>query len=124
MFNGGREPAIIIADRRRSTSTGFKRHSSNPALSANAAFNITKATATITLSSFAQTYSGDPKVITAFTTPNAILLSAAYSQKGVPVAVPISVGSYDVLVTITDPNYSGTKSGVMVISSAVAWRRC
>jgi hypothetical protein len=74
---------------------------------------VAQATATITLGNLSATYDGTPKSATATTSPAGLSVSLTYNPNP-----PTNVGSYDVEAAITDPNYTGTASGTLVISSA------
>jgi probable HAF family extracellular repeat protein len=82
-------------------------------------FNIAKATATITLSNLTHTYDGNPKFATAATSPAGLNVVITYSQGGFPISAPTNVGSYDVLATINEANYQGTKTDTLVINSKI-----
>jgi hypothetical protein len=88
------------------------------------AFDVAGANANIALSNLAFTYDGTAKAVTVTTNPAGLSVTLTYSQNGVGVAAPTSVGSYDVTATITDPNYQGSTTGVLVINKAtpvVTW---
>ncbi len=87
--------------------------------SANGTLVIAKKAATITLTSLAHTYDGTVKSADATTTPANLNVSFTYSQNGSP-ATPKDAGSYAVVGTINDTNYSGTANGTLVISKANA----
>jgi hypothetical protein len=76
---------------------------------------ITKATAAITLSNLLQTYDGKPKFAGATTDPAGLKVSISYSQNGKAVSKPTNPGSYDVLATVSDANYTGSQTDVLVI---------
>ncbi|MBK7317277.1 MBG domain-containing protein [Candidatus Villigracilis affinis] len=78
---------------------------------------ISKATATVTLGSLAQTYDGTPKSASAVTNPLALTVDFTYD--GSPTA-PTNSGSYTVVGTINDANYVGTSTDTLVISKATA----
>ena len=82
---------------------------------------ITKATAAITLSNLAYNYDGTPKAATATTDPAG--LSVTLNYDGVATA-PSAPGSYAVLATMNDLNYTGTASATLVIAPEpiVDWR--
>ena len=75
-------------------------------------FTIGKAAATVTLSNMTQIYDGTPKSVTVITSPLGLSVNVTYN--GLPTA-PTSDGSYAVVATITDPNYTGTAIGTFVI---------
>jgi len=78
-------------------------------------FNVTKATATVTLNSLAQTYDGNPKPIGATTTPAGKTVNFTYDSSS---TAPTNAGSYPVVGTIDDPIYQGSNSGTLVIAKA------
>jgi len=84
---------------------------------ASATLVIAKAAATVTLaqSSLAQTYTGSPLSVTSTTSPTG--LSVTYTYNGSSI-VPSAAGSYPVAATISDPNYTGTSTGLLVIAKA------
>jgi hypothetical protein len=77
--------------------------------------NITKATATITLSTLSQVYDGTPRAVTATTTPAALNVVITYD--GNPSA-PTNAGSYAVVATVNDINYEGSASDTLAIAKA------
>ena len=78
---------------------------------------INQATATVTLGSLAQTYSGSALTATATTNPSGLTVTFTYNGSS---TAPASAGSYAVVATVNDSNYSGTASGTLVISKASA----
>src|SRR5919112_995310 len=81
---------------------------------------VNQATATVTLSNLTHTYDGTAKAASATTTPVGLNVKFAYSQGGNPVTNPTNAGSYDVVATVDDPNYQGSKSGILTINKADA----
>ena len=87
-------------------------------------FSVGKAAATVTLTpgSLAQTYTGSPLPVTSTTSPAGLNVTYTYNGSS---TVPSAAGSYAVVATINDPNYTGTASGTLVISkanpSAITW---
>jgi len=73
--------------------------------SASGTLVIAKAAATVNLSNLSQTYDGTPKSATVATTPPGLAVSITYDGAA---AAPTNVGSYAVVATVTDPNYSGS----------------
>jgi hypothetical protein len=90
----------------------------SPATPVDQSFNISKATATVSLSNLTQTYDGSAKSATATTNPSGKTVVITYSQNSQPVASPTNAGSYDVSATINDANYQGSASGSLTISKA------
>lgn len=90
-------------------------------------FQISKATASITLSNLSQTYDGTVKSATATTTPAGLNVTLSYApangagrSKNVVAVGPVNAGSYTVTATIDDPNYEGSASDTLVIAKANA----
>jgi hypothetical protein len=78
-------------------------------------FNVTKATASVTLDSLAQTYDGNPRPIGATTNPAGKTVTFTYDSSA---TVPTNPGSYAVVGTIDDPIYQGSATGTLVIAKA------
>ncbi len=78
---------------------------------------ISKATATVTLGSLAQTYDGTARLATATTSPTNLTVNFTYN--GSPIA-PTNAGSYAVVCTVTEVNYAGDSSSSLVVSQAAA----
>jgi Pectinesterase/MBG domain/Carboxypeptidase regulatory-like domain/Immunoglobulin domain/Bacterial Ig-like domain/Immunoglobulin I-set domain len=84
--------------------------------SASGTLTIAKANATVTLSNLTQTFDGTPKPVTVTINPAGLSYSATYN--GSPI-VPSAIGNYAVVVTVTDPNYTGSATGNLNIKSLV-----
>ncbi len=80
---------------------------------ANGTIIIGAANATVTLGNLAQTYDGTQRAATASTMPPNLAVSLTYDGSATP---PISAGTYTVVATITQPGYSGSASGTLVVS--------
>ena len=89
----------------------------NYAGSATGTLVIAQATATVNLGSLSQTYDGTAKVATATTTPSGKTVTFTYNGSS---TAPTNAGSYPVVGTIVDTNYTGTASGTLVIAKAAA----
>ncbi len=76
---------------------------------------IGKATATLTLGNLSQAYDGSPKSVTVTTDP-AGLGGVSVTYDGSPTA-PSAAGSYAVVATLSDPNYTGEATGTLEISA-------
>ena len=76
---------------------------------------MAQAPATVVLSNLAQTYTGSPLSAIAATTPTGLAVSLTYNGSATP---PTGAGSYAVVATITNPNYTGSASGTLVIAKA------
>jgi sugar lactone lactonase YvrE len=82
-----------------------------------ASVTVNKATATVTLTGLTQTYTGSALVATATTTPDSLSVSFTYNGNS---TAPTAPGSYTVVGSISDANYTGTATGTMTISKATA----
>ena len=76
---------------------------------------IAQASGSITLGSLNQTYSGSAKAATATTTPSGLAVTFTYNGS---TTVPTAAGTYTVVGTISDPNYSGSVTGTLVVGRA------
>ncbi|MFM7182849.1 MAG: tandem-95 repeat protein [Verrucomicrobiales bacterium] len=75
--------------------------------------------ATVTLGNLNQTYDGFSKPVSVTTTPAGLAHTVTYNGSS---TVPINAGSYAVVATITEPNYTGSASGTLVISYNVSYQ--
>ena len=73
---------------------------------------ISKASATVTLGSLTQTYTGATLAATATSNPAGLTVDLTYD------ADPANAGTYAVTGTVNDTNYSGTASGTLTINQA------
>lgn len=78
---------------------------------------ITPAPAAVVLSNLVQQYDGTPKPVTVTTTPTGVAVNVTYDGSG---TAPSAVGSYAVVATVSDPNYTGSAAGVLQITDADA----
>ena len=85
--------------------------------STNATLKIDKAAATLDLTGLTQTYDGSPKPITVTPTPAGLAVDITYDDTA---TVPSAAGSYAVVVTVNDPNHTGSASGALTIEKAAA----
>jgi len=76
---------------------------------------IRKATATVTLGNLTQTYTGGPISVTATTIPPGLTVNITYNGSPNP---PTSAGSYTVVGTISNANYTGSATGTLKITQA------
>jgi hypothetical protein len=86
---------------------------------------ISKATAPVTLTNLAQTYTGSPLPVTVTTTPTSLTVGLTYTGTGGTTygpssTAPTAPGSYTVVGTLNDPDYTGTTTVTLVISKATA----
>ena len=78
---------------------------------------ISPATATVSFGSLSQTYDGTAESVTVTTTPTGLANAVTYSGLA---NAPTNAGSYTVIGTITDPNYTGGATNTLVINLATA----
>jgi len=79
---------------------------------ASSTLTITSATSTITLNNLNQTY-GSTTPVTASTTPPGLTTAITYNGS---LTQPTGAGTYTVVATITDPDYTGSTTGSLVIA--------
>jgi predicted outer membrane repeat protein len=79
---------------------------------------ISKATATLTLANLSAKYDGTAKSVTVTTTP-ANLTAISITYDGLATA-PTAVGTYAVVVSLNNPNYTATATGDLVIDKGNA----
>ena len=75
-------------------------------------FTVAKATATLALSNLRQTYDGTPKPVTITTDPTPLTVNVTYNGTAIAPKLP---GTYTVVATIDDVNYSGTSQATLVV---------
>ena len=78
---------------------------------------IAKATAGVSIAGLNATYDGSPKSANATTTPSGLVVSLTYNGSS---AAPTNAGSYAVVATVSDSNYTGTANGTLSIGKAAA----
>ncbi len=87
----------------------------NAASPATISLEIDKATATVMLGSLSATYDGNPHAATSTTTPASLAVTFTYDGSS---TAPTAAGSYAVIGTINNANYTGTATGALVIAKA------
>jgi hypothetical protein len=78
---------------------------------------VAKGEAVVMLADLAQTFNGSPKSVSASTNPGGLAVAITYDGSATG---PVNAGSYEVVATVVDPNYSGSAAGTLVIAPAVA----
>jgi uncharacterized repeat protein (TIGR02543 family) len=86
-----------------------------PAADVQSTITVNKASASVTLGSLNQSYTGGARSATATTTPAGKAVTFTYD--GNP-AAPIEPGTYAVVATISDPDYAGSANGTLTVSKA------
>ncbi len=84
---------------------------------ANGTLVISPAPATVTLGSLSQVFDNTPKPVSVSTNPTGLVVNVTYNGSA---AAPTNVGSYAVVATVNENNYTGTTSGTLVITAASA----
>ena len=85
--------------------------------SAKGTLVIGKATAIVNLESLNAFYNGSGHAATAMTTPSGLDVTFTYNGKA---TLPVNLGSYTVIGTVSNANYTGNASGTLTISIAPA----
>src|SRR5690606_26259048 len=76
---------------------------------------IAKATAQVSLSNLTQLYDGTPRPVMVTTEPLGLVVDVSYDGAS---DAPSAVGSYAVVATVVDANYTGTASGTLTVLAA------
>ncbi len=87
--------------------------------SATGTLVIAKATAAVALTSLVQAYDGTPKSAGVATSPAGLASVVTYNGS---LTAPTAPGSYAVVATVDDPNYVGSATGTLVITTTVLVR--
>jgi len=88
---------------------------SNYSGSANGTLSIGKAAAGVLLGDLSATYDGTAKPASATTTPSGLSVTLTYNGSS---TAPTNAGSYPVVATVSDANYSGSANGTLAIAKA------
>ncbi|MFH0907421.1 MAG: MBG domain-containing protein [bacterium] len=78
-------------------------------------FNVTKATASVTLSNLLQVYDGTPRFVAATTAPTGLVINLTYNGMAAP---PTNAGLYAVTGTVNDVMYQGLTTDTLEIYRA------
>ncbi|WP_210465319.1 MBG domain-containing protein [Rufibacter roseolus] len=98
---------------------GDDNYHAAPEVTANVTAQKAAATITLTMADLSQTYNGSAKTVGYSISPADVTgVSVTYSQKGAAVSSPTNAGSYEVLASLTNENYSGSAEGTLVIAKA------
>jgi uncharacterized membrane protein len=95
----------------RASQTGNANYAA--AIAVDRSFSVGKATATVTLGSLAQSFTGSGLSATATTVPSGLTVTFTYNASS---TAPSNAGSYTVVGTINDSLYQGSATGTLVIS--------
>ncbi len=80
-------------------------------------FNVSKATAGVTLNDLSQTYDGGARPVTATTVPGGLTVDFTYDGNA---WAPTNAGSYTVTGTVNEVMYGGGATGLLVVAKASA----
>jgi MBG domain/Right handed beta helix region len=83
--------------------------------SSSATLRIAPANASLSLSGLAQAYNGTPRCATAASNPTGLATQLSYDGGS---SCPTAAGSYVVTAAVTDPNYQGGATDILVIAPA------
>ncbi|NPV42288.1 MAG: hypothetical protein HPY72_13235 [Anaerolineae bacterium] len=115
IYSCGSAP-VDVADTPCTASYSYAGDTNHTGSSDSDTITITPAAATIALSGLTHTYDGTAKSATVTTTPGGLSHSVTYDGSSTP---PANAGSYAVVASITNPNYSGEDAnGTLVINRA------
>jgi MBG domain/Immunoglobulin I-set domain len=94
-------------------------NSAGSATSAAASLTVNKAAAVISLSGLRAMYDGQPHAAIVTTVPAGVIVEVTYEGSPTP---PVAPGAYLVVATANDPNYFGSATGVLVITTTALVR--
>jgi DNA/RNA endonuclease G (NUC1) len=77
--------------------------------------NVTVASATLSLGNLSQTFDGTAKSVTVTTVPAGLTHTVTYNDSA---SSPMNSGSYAVVATVSDPNYSGSATATLFVGKA------
>jgi fibronectin type 3 domain-containing protein len=80
---------------------------------------IAKATAAVALAPLTQAYDGTPRSVTATTSPAGLPVDLLYDGG---VAAPVYPGAHTVTATVADPNYAGTATATLTLTTTALVR--
>ncbi len=116
-FNAGTADDVITAS--------FAGDSIGTASDGSGDLTINPARATLSLSGLAFDYDGTPHTATVSSSPAVSGVTVAYAQNNLVVAAPTQAGSYAVIATLNNPNYTASDvAGILTINQAtptVSW---
>ncbi len=87
-------------------------------LSGFASLVVVPTSAGVVLGNLTQTFDRTPKAVSVSTDPPGLPVAVSYQGQS---AAPSAAGTYEVQAVVTDPDYSGTASGTLVIAPAQGW---
>jgi endo-1,4-beta-xylanase len=94
-------------------------NSAGSATSAAASLTVNKAAAVISLNGLRARYDGQPHAAIVTTVPAGVIVDVTYEGRPSP---PVAPGAYLVVATANDPNYFGSSTGTLVITTTALVR--
>lgn len=113
-IGGATDPALLLPGRVADSGT-YDVVATNvraSSLSQSATVIVVKAATRVTLGGLQQVYTGSACPITVTTTPANLAVTVTYAGSTTPPTLP---GTYAVVATINDPDYSGQATGTLVV---------
>ena len=89
------------------------------ATSSSAALTVHKAVGVVTLFDLHQIYDGAPRAVSFTTSPSGLTVDVTYNGSATP---PTAPGSYAVIATIDDANYTGSAAGRLIVTTTALVR--
>ena len=89
------------------------------ATSSRPPLTVHKAVGVVTLFDLRQIYDGAPRAVSFTTSPAGLTVDVTYNGSATP---PTAPGSYAVIATINDANYTGSAAGTLIITTTVLVR--
>ena len=94
-------------------------HDQGSTTSVQAVLTVNKAQASVSLSGLSVLYDGTPKAVNVTTIPAGLAVSVTYGGSTTP---PTAPGSYEIVAVVNSPDYFGSASGTLVITTTVVSR--
>jgi DNA/RNA endonuclease G (NUC1) len=85
------------------------------AVTSSVSINVNVASATLSMANLSQTYDGSAKSVMVTTVPAGLAYTIRYNGSA---SSPVNSGSYSVVATVSDPNYSGSATATLAVGKA------
>jgi len=85
------------------------------AVTSSVSINVNVASATLSMANLSQTYDGSAKSVMVTTVPAGLAYTIRYNGSA---SSPVNSGSYSVVATVSDPNYSGSATATLTVNKA------
>ncbi len=119
-IDGATSPVLTIDPVKTAAAGSYTvsaHNSIGSATSDPATLTVNKAVAGVALGGLTQPFDGAPKPVTVTTNPAGLAVAVTYDGSAMP---PTAVGTYAVVATVNDPDYSGSTAGTLTIADTVA----